>query len=64
MTDRYREVQQRIDYIMEENLFRAFDAIWDAVNDDKYTKEEAENALSSWDMDDFFSDWWQEGEDD
>ena len=56
-----RTVQQRIDYIMEENLFRAFEHIWEETHDGKYTRDEAEAALDNWDMSDFFNDWWAKG---
>lgn len=54
-------VQQKIDYIIEQALDRAYDEIWHHVSDDLYSRDDAWYALSNWDLEDHFSDWWDEG---
>lgn len=62
MDERRREIQRRVDSHMEDALYRAFERVWEDIDDEKYSKEEAERAMTSWDMSDYFTDWWAEGE--
>ena len=55
-------VQQKIDYIMEQALDRAYNQIADQISDGDYTRGEAWYALSNWDLEDHFSEWWTEGD--
>lgn len=56
-----RTVQQKIDYIMEQVLDRAYNQIADQISDDDYSRDEAWVALGNWDLEDHFADWWDEG---
>lgn len=62
MDERRREIQRKVDAHMEDALYRAFERVWEDIDDEKYSKEEAELAMASWDMSDYFVDWWAEGE--
>lgn len=56
-----KKVQQKIDYIMEQALDRAYNQIADQISDDDYSKDDAWVALGNWDLDEHFTDWWEEG---
>lgn len=61
MIEHMRTVQMKIDYIMEQSLDRAYNQIMDQIYDEDYSKEDAWAALSNWDLEDHFADWWDEG---
>jgi putative IMPACT (imprinted ancient) family translation regulator len=56
-----KAVQQKVDYIIEQALDRAYNQIHDQIIDDDYNRDDAWYALSNWDLEDHFSDWWEEG---
>lgn len=59
--DDNREIQLKIDWIMEDHINRAFERIYEEIDAGKYTRKEAEDRLYYWDMADYFRDWWEQG---
>lgn len=60
MTDHKERTQQRIDWIMQDRIHRAFEQILEDIIDERYSRDDAWVALGNWDMDDYFADWWAE----
>lgn len=63
MSEYMHKVQQKIDYIMEEALDRAYNQIHDQISDEDYNRDDAWAALDNWGLEDHFTDWWDECDD-
>lgn len=56
------EPSMKIDWIMEDRIYRAFEDIHDEIDAERITFDEAKRALQhNWDLGDFFQEWWDEG---
>jgi hypothetical protein len=61
MTDDYKpgNPQYHVDSLMEGAVLRVFENIWDDINNEKITREQARRALErNWDLGDYFDEWW------
>lgn len=62
MDQRQREAQLRVDMHIGDRIGRAYEDIWDDIQAERMTFDEAKRALANWDLDDHFQEWWDEGE--